>query len=363
MIYGERVRQVRELHGLTQHELADQVDGLTQSQLSRVERGQHQPDELIVEAIAATTSVLPSLLERAPAVSFDRPFHYRARKAASQAERAESLRWVELVLEHAEVMFGLCAPIPMELQPLPGADPETAAATFRRVLRLTAHQPVPYLVLALERLGVRVLGLPIGGRRHDAFSSWSEGRPLVAVLANAPGDRLRFSIAHEVGHLILHSAHDTLGETEEREADRFAAELLLPRDAARLLMTRNVTLTQLRAHKVEWGVSLRVLIRQARNAGLIDQDRYTSLFRQISARGWNQNEPGHVPIERPRGFRKLVEVLYGDDARVLAKEASWTDSLALQVIAQHASASELPHERITPQLQAENVRYFRPRVV
>ena len=34
MIYGERLRQMRELHRLTQSDLADQVVGLTQPRLS-----------------------------------------------------------------------------------------------------------------------------------------------------------------------------------------------------------------------------------------------------------------------------------------------------------------------------------------
>ena len=153
--------------------------------------------------------------------------------------------------------------------------------------------------------------------------------------------RLRFSVAHELGHLLLHATR-TL-DSAEREADLFAAELLTPLDAIGPAMPPTVTLRGLTMLKSSWGVSVKSLIRRAREVGAIDQQRSTSLYRQMSARGWNRVEPGYVPVEKPRAFRKLVELAYGPGPNVqrLAADAGWSESLALAVLDPHATADEL----------------------
>jgi Zn-dependent peptidase ImmA (M78 family) len=44
--------------------------------------------------------------------------------------------------------------------------------------------------------------------------------------------RQRFTIAHELGHFVMHSSHGTDDESE-RQADVFAGALLIPRDFLR----------------------------------------------------------------------------------------------------------------------------------
>jgi len=109
-------------------------------------------------------------------------------------------------------------------------------------------------------------------------------------------------------------------------------------------------------------VSIRMLVRRARSVGLVDDARYESLFRQLSARGWNRAEPGHVPLEKPRAFRKMAELLYGTDIDRLAAAAGWSTAVTRDVLAQHAAADELPIER-AGRPSVGNIAYLRPRAV
>jgi hypothetical protein len=104
-------------------------------------------------------------------------------------------------------------------------------------------------------------------------------------------------------------------------------------------MPRHPTLSSLAMLKTEWGVSIRSLIRRARELGYINQDRATSLYKQISARGWNKSEPGYVAQEKPRAFRKLAELYYGPGPNVerLADDAGWSQELAFYVLGQYAT--------------------------
>lgn len=152
------------------------------------------------------------------------------------------------------------------------------------------------------------------------------------------------------------------GKEVEAAADAFAAELLTPLDALRLQMPGHPTLQALTMLKSQWGVSVKSLVRRAKELGTVDDERATGLYRQISARGWNKAEPGYVPHEKPRALRKMLEVATGrSDAAALAIEMHWSRELAGLVLEQHARADELPMREDDRADPIGNVVPMRPR--
>lgn len=149
-------------------------------------------------------------------------------------------------------------------------------------------------------------------------------------------------MSHELAHLVLHE-YSQRGKEIEKEADAFAAELLTPLDALRLQMPSHPTLSALAMLKSQWGVSIKSLVRRARELGVVDDERAISLYRQISARGWNKAEPGYVPREKPRSLAKMAEIALGPSATErLASEMGWSFELTKVILDQHATRDELP---------------------
>lgn len=68
-IYGERIRQVRELSRLTQAELAENI-GATQPAVSHMESGRTQPSIFMLDRIAMVTGFLPSFFRQPPGPEF-----------------------------------------------------------------------------------------------------------------------------------------------------------------------------------------------------------------------------------------------------------------------------------------------------
>lgn len=346
MIYGERVRQVREMHRLTQADLVSDVPSLTQSRLSRIEKDLAPIDDESVALLAAVTGVAPDFFSRPPTANFAvlSP-QLRSRSRLTQGEKAAALQWARLIGEQHDAMSRTGPRIPLSIEPMRGTSPATAAARTRTALGFDPDEPLPYLVLAVERVGVTVLGLPYTVENFDAFCVWHQGKPVVGLLAGAPPDRLRFSVAHELGHLVLHQPGET-GQDVEAEADQFAAELLTPLHALRRVMPRNPTLSSLVMMKTHWGTSVKALVRRAKELGAIDSERAISLYKQMSSRGWNRKEPGYVAPEKPRAFRKLAEISYGAGIRTeqFARDAAWSQQLCLDVLNRHATVEGLPHD-------------------
>jgi len=345
VIHGARIRQSRLFLGETQGVFGVKV-GLSQVKLSLAEAGEVEPSEAVLLNMSEHTGFPPGFFAQPPLAPIDVMF--RARTRVKAADRNRCISCAEIIHESAQLMREQIKPMPVYLTEMHGEAPERAAQETRAVLDLDANAPITNLTLPLERIGVLVLALPVIGNKHDAFSWWQrdlrKSYPVIASLVGGAGDRLRWNLAHELGHLILH--RHKVSFDAEREADRFAAELLTPLKGLQYEMPGAPTLASLYALKVRWGVSAQSLIRRARELGVIDDVRYMSLFRQISARGERMNERFQIRREKPRAYRKMAEVIFGENpANGLSAFASWTPEFAADVLDQFATQAELPSRR------------------
>lgn len=216
-----------------------------------------------------------------------------------------------------------------------------AAGWLREAMGLEPNEPLDDLMYEAERLGAPVIvrrrtpgewesefaATPGRARdeKHLGYSSWvgrHRDRPLVVLRESESWERTRFTVAHELGHLVLHSrGHCSVNSGEELEANRFATELLAPVAALAPELPQVMSLLNLKPLKDKWGLSLGSLIMHMRDSGLIDADRAKMLTTQLYSRinpetghtwgmtepGWNERDP-----ERPRLLRKWVERCYGD---------------------------------------------------
>lgn len=342
MIHGARVRQVRELLGETQTDFASKV-GLAQSRLSQLENSISDVSDDLVSAVAEHGGFPVEFLQQ-PITTEVPEYQFRARMRFKAADRNRAVCAAEIVHEAYEAMRQEVSSVPLKLGSDIPLDPKRAAAFVRHLSDTHPLAPIPNLSRIVERLGVVILALPVDGQKHDAFCWWHNDQrrpyPVIATLRGAPADRLRWNVAHELGHVILH--RNGGGRDAEVEADQFAAELLTPLAALAHEMPAVPKLTSLYAMKARWMVSVQSLIRRGRELGVIDEDRYGSLFRQLSARGERMAERATFDVERPRAFRKMAEVMFGDHPALgLAARAHWTDAFTSDVLAQYASRAEM----------------------
>ena len=187
-----------------------------------------------------------------------------------------------------------------------------AAITLRREWGL-APGAVPQLIRLIEGAGGLVLVRDLGSRELDAVTQWMDGDPpLFVISALAPADRFRFSLAHELGHVIMHD-EPGLTALQERQADEFASEFLLPADAIRAELKRDrLDLPRLLTLKHRWGVSMAALLRRAATLGIVTDWQYRNLMVEMSALGYRTQEPSDLVRENPRFIPALVADLRDD---------------------------------------------------
>jgi len=312
-INGERVKQAREIRGLTQAELARLV-GVNQSNIARVESGTLAASETLASTIALHTDFPRLFFEQDSGPEFPLgSLLFRKKSRLKSGERS-------LVRQVARLAFELYEKVSKNFQPyettIPrlSESPELAAMITRSALGYSPDMPISDLVRRLERNGVTALAVPCPIKDHDAFSLWTDGdprRPTVVLTAGKSGDRMRFSLAHELGHLVLHQAVMGSRSEVESEADIFASEFLMPAETIRRELKAPLTLTRLVELKQVWMVSVQALVMRARALDLISERQKKYLYQQISQRGWRTEEPARIESERPRLLRKMIETVYG----------------------------------------------------
>jgi Zn-dependent peptidase ImmA (M78 family)/DNA-binding XRE family transcriptional regulator len=320
---GERIRAVRQLFGISQVELA-RAASVSQSLISQVENGTKEAPEELIAAISDATATPRSFFEVMPP---DIPLGtLRFRKLAS-ARQGDTKR-VKILFDEAfrvvsDLLEGVNYPVPdlpAATSDVAGPEIEALAEATREALQLDLESPVKHLTRACERAGIAVVPITIPNADEDEYetvghfgvSCWpSRDEPaVIGYFSGGPGDRHRYTIAHELGHLVLHSNRRIIKDPEG-EANRFAGALLVPEARAREIYSTPVTISDLLRLKAYWGVSVQALIMRGAHLGFIDEQRKTSLFKQLSARGWRRNEPVTVHREEPVLVWRLLSRRFG----------------------------------------------------
>ncbi|WP_063766509.1 helix-turn-helix domain-containing protein [Allokutzneria albata] len=317
-----RLSMARELAGLRGPELAEAV-GLTPAAVSRYELGQLRPDPCTLARCADRLGVRVGFFAPGrPHLRLDTAHaHFRSLCAIGAAERAQALAHVELLWEVANALD--------EVAELPAVDlgchhdgPERTAHAIRGACGVETG-PVQHLVRALEARGVVVTRLPAtAGTNVGAFSCALPDRPVIVLTEREDPLRQRFSVAHELGHLLLHPDAAPGCRVHESEADAFAAEFLTPAEEIAGTFPLNAELDAVKELADAYGVSVKALAARARGLGLMTDAAHRRLLTAFAKRGWRTAEPvgGEYPGEQPNLLcRAMVRAAeHGVDLAALA---------------------------------------------
>ena len=314
MIYGERIKQARELNGLTQKELAITV-GCKQSAIAHFETNRSLPSRDTIKVIGKATGFLEKYFEKEPVANFSAgSLAYRSKRSTTKREAAQAYQYASIVYECTQKMSEAIN-IPDLRLPKIAEGPELSAKVTRAALGISPEIPIGNFTNIFEKNGGFVFVAPFILSKIDALSSWAKfdiERPMIVVSSCVPGDRFRFSSTHELGHLVMHNPPRGKIVGLEKEANKFASEFLMPKEVIKRELVSPVTLTSLMKLKRRWGVSLQALIYRTYELGIITERHYHYLFEQLSRRGWRKTEPREldIPIEYPKAFNKMLSLTY-----------------------------------------------------
>lgn len=342
---GLRIRRMRQVKGLSQGELAAQA-GISAGLMSHIEQGRSVcPQDALnraARALGCGPAFLTGISTRTPPT---RPW-LRAYADAPQKELDRQLGEATNVIDVVDALRLRRVPVNLPVFDGDLADAqaiEDFALHVRAIADVEDLAVIGHMTRTAERLGCIVLPMKGELGRHMGMSTRFGEVPVISVSRpsevpewHVPGDRQRLTVAHELGHLTLHASVAMPNSPEaarevERQAFRFGAAFLAPAEAMYEELEElggRVTLKTLAEIKSRWGVAIKMLIGRFRDMGVIGEDQARSLYKQISARGWNKGEPVHVGNEDAIWLGEaLVEWAGGRDLDAAVEMAGHTTQL------------------------------------
>lgn len=300
----------RELRGFSQTDLSSSIKGLSQSNLSKFEKGLSVLSEDIQSKIIEFLNF--------PLEFFDRKINsaiengnYRKKASISKSEilmfenrckilgyiideMSESINWPEFKLLAMNVEEGY--------------SPAYIANYNRKILKLKKDEPVKDICQLIESHGIIIYEMS-ALEKFDGISFFTDkGFPVIVINKSFSNDRKRFTIAHELGHILLHNESNFPvsefrdDKIKEKEANEFASEFLMP-EADIKNSLRGVTLSDVARLKSYWLTSMGSILRRAKDLKCIGEERYKYFMIEMSRNGFNRREPVDVIIDKPQCFK------------------------------------------------------------
>lgn len=335
--YGERLRSARMYRGLTLTELAKRTE-ISKQSISLYENDNNTPDYMKVRLLASELNFpYDYFFQKDSYAAKTETTYFRSLASATKKDRTAQSIKLEYVAKMYEILLEFISFPEMNLPSVNfvGCDDvfecenedaiqeiEDIVAQVRKYWDIGTG-PIKDLQYLLEKNGIIVTGFDTNEDKIDAFSQ----RTIVAgndiyfiavALGNRPEGRIRFDMAHELGHILLHPWSEDLEaitkdefKARERQANMFASAFLLPRDSfGKDIASYPTDLKYYQFLKNKWKVSIQAMIYRTHQLGICYDNQYQYLMRQVSKNGWRIKEPGDVPYSLNENiFQGAIDLL------------------------------------------------------
>lgn len=317
---GAMLRLARQYRGFHQKEMAEAI-GVDAAILSRAENDALVPAEHVIEKCAEHLGVPPAFFrEQFHPTGVPLSFHpmWRKRQSVSQRDVDRVLAGANIRSFHLRRLLQS-----VELKPdlpLPRLEPGEYDNDCRKIALLVRRAwgapsgPLINLTSFVERTGVFVFHLDLEHVDVDGLTVRVPGTPPCIFLnKHLTADRMRFTLAHEFGHLVMHRVPTP---EMEKQAHEFSSGLLIPADDIRPYFkgARRIDLTLLAHLKPQWRVSMQSLLFAASDLGYIGPGQAQTLWKIFSANRYRLREPPELdfPQEETTLDRRLIEAHLSD---------------------------------------------------
>ncbi|MBL7730344.1 MAG: ImmA/IrrE family metallo-endopeptidase [Chitinophagaceae bacterium] len=300
----------RESRGLTQQTLADRIK-TNKAQLSRMENGEIVLSEDMLFAMAEATSYPAHFFfQKGEVIPVN--LAYRKRQNVPAKIIAPIEAQVNIMRMHAELLLNMLN-IPAPMLPVYEVNEQQTPATIAALVRNAwkIEEPViNNLTELLEQNRLLINVFDFGTERVDSKSILTNSRqPVIFLNSTMLGDRQRFSLAYELGHLIMHTFLPVAHNRDiHHEANEFAAEFLMPANEIRKDFEKGISLPLLGELKRKWKVSMISLLYRADDLGLLTPNQKRYLIQQFNQLRIRRREPPEldVPVEKPGLVNQLI---------------------------------------------------------
>ncbi|MEI3432496.1 MAG: XRE family transcriptional regulator [Blautia sp.] len=322
---GQRLKEALQFRGKKMTELADET-GISKQSLSLYANAGNKPPFENVEKIARTLDFPVDFFtsEDLCTVSTGNTYFRSQASATKKSRNAQKIK-LEYVSKMYEVILNYVNVPELNLPDTTGidipediinVDSEQAINEIEKLAMLIREfwdlgsGSIDNLQYALQSNGIIVTGFRNVDSDIDAFSQQIkiDGKTIYIIalaIGSKPIERLRFDMAHELGHILLHTWGEDNEEisrdefnAREKQANMFASALLLPKKSfSKSVSAYPTNIDYYFALKKKWKVSMQAMMYRARQLDIISANQFQYMMRIMSKNGYRLHEPGDKPGE------------------------------------------------------------------
>lgn len=298
----------RESRGYTQTKLAELLN-VSQGKISKIEQGLLNVSDTVLEALSEVLNYKKSFFFEPdhiypPATPFHRKKSSLSKSLQAMIESKANIQRIHFSKLQKATEFDIDIRY-LDLDDF-GGSPSKIAIAMRRYWQLPKG-PIESMVELLEEAGVVVIPIDFGTDAVDGFTLITPSSlPIIFINKAMPGDRQRFTLGHELGHIVMHQIP---GPDVENEANEFASEFLMPGDEIKLSLI-GLNLSKAAALKPYWKVSMGALIVRAASLNAISPNQSRYLWMKMAKGGYRKREPVKLDIgvEKPTLLKELIDL-------------------------------------------------------
>ncbi|WP_301010465.1 helix-turn-helix domain-containing protein [Anaerotignum lactatifermentans] len=205
-----------------------------------------------------------------------------------------------------------------DLMPLSVEEIENYAMGLRKAWGLGVG-PIDNLMVEVQKNGIHVSKISLKLEKIDAFSVWMNNKPYIFLNDDKNTNaRIRFDIAHELGHLLMHADYYTnedfekspIKEKLELEANMFAGAFLMPRQTFEKDVFSS-SIDHFIQLKYKWKASIASMIYRCEALGILSNNQIKYLKDQMTKRSYWRREPldNEMPVEKPFMCKQAIQLL------------------------------------------------------
>lgn len=292
----------RESRGISQSNLAKAL-GFSQGKISKVENGLIQLSNEELNKISQVLQYPITFFQRSDKVYGVGLSEYFHRKQQSVPQKQLNKFYAKLEIRRMEIQT-LLKSIDMGETNFFSLDPDSYNGDVEKIAQIVRSTwrlprgPIDNVVELIEEAGGIIVPFDFEDTKIDAISVWDPKMPpLIFTNFDRPMDRIRFTLCHEIGHLIMHQKPPSDVDEIESQADRFASEFLMPKaDIAASL--NNISLKKLAALKSYWKVSMASLLVRASTLEKITERQTRYFWMQMGKSGFRVQEPPELEPQK-----------------------------------------------------------------
>lgn len=327
--YGENLKFARLYRGLSMEQLGEKIGKSKQiiSQYESTEDQQQPPFDIVVKISEELKFPIAFFYENCNAKIERINTYFRALLSSNKKDKIVQENKATVIIEIYRFLEKYIEFPTLNIPKIEKSDLETRnlkniTQTIRESWNLS-DGPIADIVNVLEMNGFIVSSINTNTMDIDAFTQYIrlDGEKYFCIVVGKEKEsfaRRQFSIAHELAHVILHNTNldvENLSREEfrsmEREADKFAAELLLPSESFRKDLIYPTNLKFYEELKKKWKVSILAMLMRAAELKVITQNQLQYLIKQYYSKGYRNGEPldDTIKMQEPTLIRLAINML------------------------------------------------------